>query len=151
MIVDGHVHAADRQILDGALKLDLIFVRVDPKLIQIRPCESRYFESHQGDVAGEWQIPIDEMSEIMKPWNREFVKHDPDFHWLFVSSQTMEALDRLIESASRLHDVVMLRRIVRIQRYANREAGMNESHERVHELRPRKPSSVGEHVNIGFW
>lgn len=54
MIIDGHVHAADRQILYGALKLGLILARVDPKLVQIRPCESCYFESHQSDVAGEW-------------------------------------------------------------------------------------------------
>ena len=90
------------------------------------------------------------MSEVIKPWNRELVKHDPDFHWLLVSSQTMETLDRLIESTSRLHHVVMLGRIVRIQRNANREARMSGSHERVNELRPREPSSVGEHVNIGF-
>ena len=54
MIVDGHVHSADSQILHGALKLDLIFVRIDPKFTQIRPGEPRYFESHQGDVSGEW-------------------------------------------------------------------------------------------------
>ena len=87
----------------------------------------------------------------MKPWNREFVKHDPDFHRLLVSSQTMEALDRLIESTSRLHHVVMLRRIVRVQRNANREARGSEGHEFVNEMWPREPSSVGEHMNIGFW
>jgi hypothetical protein len=90
------------------------------------------------------------MSEVIEPWYGEFVEHDPDFHWLLVSSQAMEALDRLIESTSRLYHVVVLGRIVRIQRNAKREARMRDSYERVNELRPREPSAIGEHVNIGF-
>src|SRR5260370_42636848 len=107
MIVNGNVHAADREILDRAVELGLVFVRVDPELVQVWPGESGYFETHQSDMARKRQISVNELNEVIDPGNGQFMQNDADLHRLFVPRETMQALDSLVQCSSCLYNVVV--------------------------------------------
>jgi hypothetical protein len=89
-------------------------------------------------VAGEWKIAVDELGELVESRNRELVEHHADFDWLLVTRQAMQSLNRLIESTSRLDNVIVFRSIVRVYGYPEDEPRVCDSHERIGKIRPRE-------------
>jgi hypothetical protein len=97
----------------------LIFKRVDPQFLEIWAGEAGDFEPHQCDVGGKRQVSVNEQGEVVQARYRELVQHYPNLDRLLVARQLRKALDRLVKCASRLDDVIMVGRVIRIERDAS--------------------------------
>src|SRR6185436_18945415 len=106
---------------------------IDPELVEVPVHETEHLEAHQHDMAGEREVARDEGRELRQPGNRERMQHDPDLDAHAMTIEILQPEHRLFERSMRLHDVVVTRVDVGIERNAEDEIGMRDASELLRE------------------
>jgi hypothetical protein len=81
---------------------------------------------------------------------RQLVQNDSNLDRLLVPRQLVKLLDRLVKRSSRLDDAIVIGRVIRIERDAGGQTRVPRLDERLGEIQPGEPSTIGEHMDLCF-